>query len=102
MKYIMAVSLIVLTITNNFHLYRNEGYISAKGKDRIVIEVKRDGEIIIRPTTAVKRYQELYWLQLKGSSEKRYVNLFCYEDNEVGDFIKIGPECDDIRFQTEF
>ena len=81
--------------------FKGQGYIIDKGIDKIDINAMMDG-IQIRPTDADEKYQELYWFKIYGLDKKVYVNQFCYENSEVGGFVVLGPENEDLRFITEY
>jgi hypothetical protein len=80
---------------------KGQGFIVDKGIDKIDITAMMDG-IQIKPTDADEKYQELYWLKIRGVDNKVFVNQFCYETSEIGGFIILGPENEDIRFITEY
>jgi hypothetical protein len=55
----------------------------------------------IESTKKDKMSQELYVVKIKGNEAKIYINLFCYENYDVGDEI-VFSDCGDIRFETEY
>lgn len=100
MKKLLVVWFIVLIILGCKNL-KGQEYIIAKGIDKIDITAMIDG-IQIKSTDADSKYQELYWIKVQGCDNKIFINQFCYETIEVGGFITLGPENEDIRFTTEY
>ena len=99
-KIILIVFLIVVSIgcRDSFH---GGGIVTDKGVDYIDVKALTEG-FDISSTDKDKNTIEMYWIRLNTCDDKIYINLFSYEDMDTGEFIILGPEHSDIRFDTDF
>jgi len=78
-----------------------KGLIVDKGIDRVDLTALYDS-IQIKSTESDEKFQELFWIKIRGHEGKIFVNQFCYEDSEIGEVITINDEILDIRFNSEY
>ena len=96
---IIGLGLFVLLGCNH---NKSEGRIVAHGIDRVDITAMMES-IKIEVTDRDEKYQEMYWIIISSDkTHKVFVNQFFYEDNPVGKWVKLDPDCSDIRFTTEY
>lgn len=101
MKKLLVIWFILLFIVGCQEIKNNKGFIVAKGIDKIDIEAMMTG-LSITVTEADSKYQEMFWIKIRGHEGKIFVNQFCYEDSEVGQIISLGEENMDNRFSQEY
>jgi len=101
MKKIILIVVLIVSLTSCRYNLSDRGTIYDKGIDKVNVKAMMDG-LSIESTEKDKNSIDMYWVKLHKSDEKIYVNLFTYEDYDIGDYIVLGPEAADIRFQKEW
>jgi len=101
MKKIILIVILIVSLIGCRENLNDRGTIVDKGIDRINVKAMMDG-LSIESTENDKNFQELYWIVINSSEAKIYINLFTYESFDVGEYIILGPEAADIRFQKEW
>lgn len=101
MKKIILIVMLIVNLIGCRENLNDRGTIIDKGIDRVNVKALFDS-ISIESTEKDKNFQELYWIVIDSSEEKIYINLFTYESFDVGEYIILGPEAADIRFQKEW
>lgn len=81
--------------------FNGSGMVTDKGIDKIDVIALMNG-VSIKSADADTKYVEMYWIRLNTCDDKIYVNLFSWEDMDKGEFVVLGPEHSDIRFETDF
>ena len=99
-KIILIVMLIVISIGCRDG-FNGSGMVTDKGIDKIDVKALMTG-FNITSTEKDKNTIEMYWIRLNTCDDKIYINLFSWEDFGVGEFIVLGPEHSDLRFETEY
>lgn len=81
--------------------FNGSGFVTDKGIDKTDVKALFDSFNIVS-TDKDKNIIEMYWIKLNTCDDKIYINLFSWEDMDKGEFIVLGPEHSDIRFETEY
>lgn len=98
-KFLIAMLFISLIGCRNG--FNGSGIITDKGIDKVDVKAMMDG-LNITSTEKDKNTIEMYWIRLNTAEDKIYINLFSWEDTDLNEFIIIGPEHSDLRFETDF
>lgn len=101
MKKIILIIMLIVSLTSCRDGFNGSGIITDKGIDKINVIALMNG-VSIKSADADTKYVEMYWIRLNTCDDKIYINLFSYEDMDTGEFIVLGPEHSDIRFDTDF
>jgi hypothetical protein len=100
MKKLMFIFLLFCFIGCNE--FTGDGIVTDKGIDYIDIRTMIDGFGIKETVKSDPNSISMYWIKLNTCEDKIYINQFSWEDLEIKDFVKVGPEHSDIRFQKEY
>lgn len=101
MKKFFIIWFMLLFIIGCDDLQREKGLIIDKGIDKVDLTAMYES-ISIQPADNDEKFQELYWIKVRGFDKKIFVNQFCYEDSEIGEIISLTEDNADIRFITEY
>jgi hypothetical protein len=101
MKKLILIVLLIVNLIGCRDPLHGGGFVTDKGIDKIDVQAVLNG-FDIKNTDRDKNFIEMYWIKINTCEDKIYINLFSWEDTEINEFILIGPEHKDLRFETEY
>jgi hypothetical protein len=101
MKKLILIVFLIVSLIGCRDTFNGSGIIIDKGIDYVNIKVMLDN-FDVRYCDKEKNVIDMYWIKLNTCKDKIYINLFSWEDCEKGQFIILGPEHSDNRFESEY
>ena len=101
MKRIFLILVLIISLISCKGGFNGSGIVTDKGIDKVDVVALMNG-ISIKSSDADTKYIEMYWISLNTCEDKIYINQFSWEDMDKGEFVVLGQEHSDNRFETEY